>query len=197
MSHKKIYPRKCESCGTLYKNKSSYYVHLKHGTCEKRQDDLRSAIQTAATIINNTNNTYNVPDNAEEMKALQEKVKQLQLKNQILEASSKDPLPLSNEECGYIYVVRTKHASDLRVSVHKVGVTSQLKQRVPQYPFGAELVFSHKYENAKKKEARLHQYLRSDECNEVKARPDFGTEFYEADVYILIKTIMKFIDGCE
>lgn len=192
-----MYPRTCVSCGTVYKNKSSYYVHLKHGTCKKRQDDRPpgSANQNNTTIINN-NTTYNAPDNAAEMKALEEKVKQLELQNQILEAASKSPLPLSNEDCGYIYVVRTKHASDLRVSVHKVGATSQLKQRVPQYPFGAELMFCHKYEKAKKNEARLHQFLRSDDCHDVKARPDFGTEFYEADIYVLIKTILKFMDEC-
>lgn len=196
MTRFSTYPRTCGKCGVKYGNRNSFFVHTKNGTCGKREalNTQRATTNQNTTIINNN---YNAPDNAAEMKALEEKVKQLELQNQILEASSKNPLPLSNEDCGYIYVVRTKHASDLRVSVHKVGVTSQLKQRVPQYPFGAELIFCHKYEKAKKKELRLHQFLHSDDCNDVKARPDFGTEFYEADIYVLIKTIERFMDGSE
>lgn len=196
MGRLSMYPKVCDKCGTKYSNRQSFHVHSKNGTCEK-QTKMKSVTsnQNATTIINN--NTYNAPNNADEVQLLQEQIKELQIQNQILTSSSKDPLPLSNERCGYIYVVRTKHASDLRVSVHKVGVTAQLKQRVPQYPCGAELMFCHKYEDAKKKEILLHKHLRSDDCNNIDARLDFGSEFYECDIYYLIESIMNFMKDCK
>lgn len=54
MNQRKLYPRLCDECNNVYKNKSSYYVHRKHGTCKKNQD--ANQLQAAQTSIQTQNN---------------------------------------------------------------------------------------------------------------------------------------------
>ena len=120
------------------------------------------------------------------------KIEQLQLDNAALLQGTKRPLPLSDERSGYIYIIRTKHASDMHVPIYKIGFTKNIFQRVRQYPKGAKLMFAQMYSDAREKEYRLHQFLHSLQCKQqhnIVSRSDYGSEYYESDLQNLINTV--------
>lgn len=186
------YPRTCTDCQTEYKHAPSFSKHKAKGTCRRKQAPKH--IQTITNHIgtqNITNNNAPVNDNE---RLLQQEI--IQLRNQNAQQQeayqallNNDVLPLLGKDDDYIYVLQERHAMEMRLPVYKVGATSEIHRRTSEYAKGLKLLFCRIYQGGKKREAALHQHLRS----LYKQRTDFGTEFVEGDGNKIIDDVIKFM----
>lgn len=196
------YPRTCNNCQAEYKHQPGFHRHITNGTCQRKQAPQsfgqshcgQEPIQTINNITTQNITNNNAPVNDNETLQLQEKIKQLEIQSaQQQEAYqallNNDVLPLLGKDDDYIYVLQERHAMDMRLPVYKVGVTSEIHRRTGQYARGSKLLFCRVYQGGKKREAALHQHLRS----LYKQRTDFGTEFVEGDGNKIIDDVIKFM----
>lgn len=183
---KKIfYPRSCPTCEGVYLSASTYSRHLSGGVCQRRQAPIQN--QTITNHIgtqNITNNNAPVNDNE---RLLQDRIQQLEQAYQAL--LNNDVLPLLGKDDDYIYVLQERHAMEMRLPVYKVGATSEIHRRSADYAKGSKLLFCRIYKGGKRREAALHQHLRT----KYKQRIDFGTEFVEGDGNKIIDDVISFM----
>lgn len=149
------------------------------------------------TIVNNIK-TQNITNNNapiqqtinDEVKALQVKIEQLELQNSAYKSLlNNELLPLLGAEDEYIYVLQERIAMELLIPVYKVGITGDIHKRSGQYAKGSKLLFCRVIKCARTKETSLHAHLRM----AFKARPDFGREYIEGDINLILNKVLTFL----
>lgn len=186
------YPRTCDACGSTYSYDSGFAKHRTNGRCVRKQQAVTSAsVYTPSDTTINTVVNVKVNEN-DRVRQLEEHISQLQAQNEILRASTSDvTLPLTNADCLHIYVVQTRHAMEMKLSVYKVGVTQNIVGRTQQYPKKSIVLFSQKYPNARIREPLLHKALKAQP--QFKSRSDWGREYYEGDVHEIIEFVSTYM----
>lgn len=196
------YPRTCDACGTIYSLKQNYSRHLREGRCQRKQAPQSFGQSLCGQHITNieTQNITNhnaVPVVSQNERLLQERIKELEIQSQHQQKAfqallNNDPLPLLGADDQYIYVLQKRHAMELLSvgPVYRVGVTDTIHQRVSEYPRGSKLLFCRVYKNGRKREASLHQHLRT----KFKQRADFGIE---GNINEIIDQIIDFMRNTE
>ena len=186
------YPRTCTDCQTEYKHAPSFSKHKAKGTCHRKQTPKHIQTINNITTQNITNN--NAPVINDETLQLQQEI--IQLRNQNAQQQeaynallNNNVLPLLGKDDDYIYVLQERHAMEMRLPVYKVGATSEIHRRSAEYAKGSKLLFCRIYKGGKRREAALHQHLRT----KYKQRTDFGTEFVEGDGNKIIDDVISFM----
>lgn len=170
------YPRTCDACGGTYANDGNFSRHRTKGCCARKQHEKQQTVAsdsvhtandtTINTVVNvKVNETANLPND--------------------------ETHPFSSSDCLHIYVVETRHAMEMKLSVYKVGVTKSIIDRSQQYPKQSRVLFSQVYPNARSRETLLHRAMRSQP--QFKIRTDWGREYYEGNVHEIIEFVSTFM----
>lgn len=186
-----FYPRTCDNCGAIYKHDSSFARHRTDGRCKRKQEPPQQITNIATQNI--TNHTV-----SQHERSLQERIQRLETQTQHQQEAfqallNNVPLPLLGADDQYIYVLQERHTMELLIPVYKAGVTDSIHRRVSDYARGSKLLFCRVYKNGRKREASLHQHLRT----KFKQRTDFGTEYIEGNINEIIDQVIDFMRSTE
>lgn len=197
MARKSLYPRKCLDCLQTYNERTSYSRHIRSGACDKARWLKRLPKHTP--IAPQENKTTVIIKNStpvssrEEIKSLRQQLTLLEEKCEALQKFHEAPKSYPFLEADAIYIVRTRHALDARLSVYKIGFSTKVAKRALQYPKGSQLLFVIAIEGGQTTEAALHKDLRSETFESLKPRTDFGNEYYECDIKLLIQYVTDLV----
>lgn len=92
---------------------------------------------------------------------------------------------------GEIYIVQTRQSIDQKLSVFKFGRAADAEKRKVQYPKGTQMICRIPTSCMKDAEDYMKILCRSD----LIPRPDFGSEYFQGDVRIMIRKLLQAADA--
>lgn len=90
---------------------------------------------------------------------------------------------------GYIYIVHTREFINLNKNIYKIGRTKNILNRIKNYPKGSEYLF---VTTSFDEIAREKEIINCFKLNFIQKK-EFGTEYFEGDIYKMIFLIKKII----
>lgn len=172
MAKRYNYPRACQMCETTYQSHNAYTNHKKTGACKD--------------VAN------------QKTEGLRKEITELKAENALLKAE-KMPLPLMKESDEFIYIIQDPRAIQKHECVYLVGVisdTSGCLEGYPIVPITGRLFYARRYAHARLREPELQECL-MDMQKEFTARKDYGSDYYEGDIFALIDAITNIMDDEE
>lgn len=185
-----MYPRCCNRCGKTYKSKETYYKHKKAKRCERHVDDKTPIIHAESKIVINDMTEILREENAK----LNEKLAQLEITNsnvlqevEQLKRMMPNNVKIRQPLDEIIYILETRHCFECQLDVFKIGRCFKIEQRKLGYPKGSRVVAQFACRNSKELEQTVLTALRAT----FKQRKDFGAEYFEAPLHLLIAKVSE------
>ena len=171
-------PYTCIRCGYKVKHKSCMIKHFysRQKICPAIANEIELTNELKEYILNNR--IYKIPKEKKEIKAsITEKFAEISLNNNL------------DVDKGSIYIMYTRACKNGDEGVYKIGKTGDYIKRQGQYTKGGEMIFVANVNNRHESE----NLLKAGFCKEFKQRRDYGTEYYEGDIFemvLLLKDIL-------
>ena len=174
-------PYECIRCNyeTSHKPDMKRHLYASKKVCPSVRNQIELTDEIKEEILNNRR--YRIPHVKKEKKEIKASITE-----KFAEISMNNNLDVDK---GSIYIMYTRACKNGDEGVYKIGKTGDYIKRQSQYTKGGEMIFVANVNNRHESE----NLLKAGFCKEFKQRRDYGTEYYEGDIFemvLLLKDIL-------
>jgi hypothetical protein len=195
---------KCIKCNKIYSGYQSLWIHNKkfHNNVQQISENvqqtggkvqLKNKIKKSL-ICNYCNKTFNCRSTKcmHEKKCKNQKIivsPNTIINNNTIENNIENII----ENIGYIYIIQEREFYNLSKDIYKIGRTSNIMNRFKDYPKNSNYCYFRQTNKFIIDEKELINIFK----NNFIQRKDIGTEYFEGNLYSMIKTINNYYDNTD